>query len=159
MKKAFTLVEIVAAMAVTFVLLAVILVGFDVFGSKARARDIKRLSDLDLIDKAINEYALDNNTYPDAQQVLRISTEVASGGPSVDNPTSGWIAGDLSSYVTRLPTDPLNSNEYHYFYYHDGKNGYELNCILEFFLADMQNDGGNDPNRYEMGNNLLLITP
>jgi hypothetical protein len=57
-----------------------------------------------------------------------------------------------------MPIDPINDPTYYYSYFQNG-SGYELNARLEFSPDLMQNDGGNDPDMYEIGNNLLLISP
>lgn len=159
MKKGFTIVELLAVMAMMSVLLSVVYFSTDVLGNKMRTRDTKRLSDLNLFDRAINEYLLDNKSYPDLAQTLRVSTTIAAGGSSLESALSGWVDENFTGYLTKIPTDPINDEHYFYSYIQDGSNGYEINAVLESMVLEMQNDGGNDPNRYEMGNNLLLISP
>jgi len=125
---------------------------------RAKARDNHRLSDLSTLDRVINEYLLDYSDYPDLYDVLRDSTTLPGGGTSVDNAAAGWIDEDLSAYTSHLPVDPINDATYRYYYYHDN-TGYELNAVMEFLTEEPANDGGNDPIRYEMGNNLTLISP
>ena len=81
------------------------------------------------------------------------------GGTSVDNAANGWITADFSGYTSRLPIDPVNVDPQRYYYIHNG-SGYELNAVLEVLEFDLNtSDGGDDDARYELGNNLTLISP
>jgi len=158
MKKGFTIVELIVAMAIIFVLLAVVLVNVNPIKNQNSAKDVKRISDLNLLEVAINAYRVDNKNYPDTVNVLRISTQLPSGNTQIENVSSGWIDQDMTGYLSRLPTDPVNDSIYHYSYIHS-QTGYEINAKLESLPEQMQNDGGNDPNVYEVGNILTLISP
>jgi len=158
MKKGYTIVELLAIVAVIAVLISVLIVNFDVLGNKKKARDVKRLSDIALLDRTISEYQMDNKVYPDMTNVLRISIALPSGNSQLETPVSGWIDENLANYTSKLPVDPINDQTYHYSYIHDN-SGYEINARLETEIGQMQNDGGNDPTVYETGNNLLLISP
>ena len=125
---------------------------------KAKARDNRRLNDISTLDRVINEYLLDYSDYPDLFDVLRDSTSLPGTSVSLDNSAAGWIDEDLSEYTSHLPIDPINDTTYRYYYYH-GDTGYELNVVLEYLTDEAANDGGDDVNRYEMGNDLTLISP
>jgi len=159
MRKGFTLVELVIAVGIILTLLSA---SFIIYSGNLRynekSRDIKRLSDLSLLERCINEYKMDNNSLPDTAGILRTSTTLPSGSTDLANSSSGWIKTDLSSYTSRLPIDPLNNSEYYYVYFHNGSS-YEINAKLEHLTEDMQKDGGNDDEVYEMGDNLQLISP
>lgn len=157
-QKGFTIVELTAATAVIMVLLSVVLLAINVPEKQNKAKDVKRISDLSFLDSAINQYRMDNQGYPDTTSVLRTSTLLPAGNAQLQSSSSGWIGQDMSKYLSRLPTDPVNDATYYYSYIQNG-SGYELDAKLEFLTDQMQNDGGNDPNMYEIGNNLLLITP
>lgn len=158
MKKGYTIVELIAVMAVIAVLLSVSIVNFDILGNKKKARDVKRLSDIALLDRTISEYQADTKVYPDLASVLRISIVLPGGNTQLESATSGWISENLTNYTSRLPVDPINDQTYHYSYIHDN-SGYEINARLENEANSMQNDGGNDATMYETGTNLLLISP
>jgi hypothetical protein len=110
------------------------------------------------LDRAITEYKVDEGSYPDTVDTLRTSTVLPAGSTALTNVRTGWIAQNLSAYASRLPIDPINDATYFYSYYHDADT-YELNARLEYNFDLMTSDGGNDPNLYEVGNNLGLITP
>jgi prepilin-type N-terminal cleavage/methylation domain-containing protein len=157
-KKGFTIVELVIVIAVIMILVTASVVLIDPVAKKKRARDNKRLSDVSTIDRAINEYLLDKGDYPDQADTLRESTTLPLGSSALVNAVGGWIAADLSKYTSRLPIDPLNDGTYHYSYYHT-VSSYELDAPLEYLTEEAQNDGGDDPQVYEMGNDLTLISP
>lgn len=152
------MVELLTALAIIMILISASTIIINPEEKKKRARDNKRLTDISTIDRAVNEFLLDNGDYPDAADTLRESTTLPSGSSALDNAAGGWIAADLSDYTSRLPVDPINDASYFYSYYHTA-SGYELNVILEYLTEVMQEDGGDDPARFEQGNNLTLISP
>ena len=159
MRKGFTLIELVLVVGIILILASGVLFLFS--GNRSysdEARDVKRLSDLSLLERAINEYKLDKNALPDQAGIIRISTALPSGSIDLANSSSGWIEADLSEYTSRMPIDPVNNDEYYYVYTHNGAS-YEINARLEYLTEEMVNDGGNDNNVYETGDNLLLISP
>jgi len=155
--KGFSLVELVLIMGLTVVVTGVLMTAFRPYEQKAKARDGKRLSDISTLDRAVNEYRVDKGVYPDTVNILRMSTSLPQGnvGP-LEKANDGWIDANLSSYTTRLPSDPINDATYHYSYKHN-QSGYEINAVLEFLNENMQNDGGDDATAYEVGNDLSIL--
>ena len=152
------MVELLAVIAVLLILFSFLIINTDILGNQKKARDTKRLTDLATLDRAISEFQLDNQAYPDTVSVLRVSNVLPDGGIAVENAGSGWISQDLTSYMSRLPTDPINDDVHRYSYIHNEAT-YEVNARLEYYLEKAQEDGGNDINVFEDGNNLLLISP
>lgn len=153
-------VSIVEIGIVVFILSLIILSSILIINpaeQRQRAKDEKRLSDISTLDRAINEFNIDNESYPDQSDVLRVSYLLPLGneGP-LENSSTGWIQQDLSTYLQKLPTDPVNDSQFFYSYQRDS-NGYEINARLEYYLDMAQNDGGNDLNVYEVGNDLTTI--
>lgn len=146
----FSLIEIL----LVSVLLSLLIGGIITLGRpgemQKRARDNKRLANLTTLERAVDEFVLDNGTYPAAEGVSYFSTDTGY--------VIGWIEEDLTEYLPALPTDPVNDAEYFFTYYHDS-SGYELNATLEFMEEKMSSDGGNDNTVYEVGNNLFLLSP
>jgi len=157
-QKGVTIPELMVAITIMTVMITSIMIILKPDEKKAKARDNRRISDITLLDRVINEYLLDYSDYPDLFDVLRDSTSLPGTGISLDNSSAGWIDEDLSEYTSHLPIDPINDSTYRYFYYHDD-SGYELNAVMEFLTGEAANDGGNDATRLEMGNNLTLISP
>lgn len=156
-EKGFTYVELVVTIAIMGILLTVMYGIFQPTEQRAKARDEVRLGNLTTLERIINEYAMDNKVYPDAEDITRVSNLLPGGnaGP-LESITQGWIAQNLSSYAAKLPTDPINDDTYHYFYRHT-LHTYEIDARLEYYTDKAQNDGGNDPNMYEVGNDLTVI--
>ncbi|MFZ5425214.1 MAG: hypothetical protein ACOZAO_05445 [Patescibacteria group bacterium] len=159
-EKGLTYVEITVVIAIIAIISAYALLSVNPSELRGKARDEKRVSDLQLIDRAINEYRIDNGVYPDFSDIVRVSTSlpVGSSGPLVNSLGNGWIAADLSDYITKLPTDPLNDSTHHYSYAHTDF-GYELQASLEVLTEYSlnSNDGGDDDLYYELGNDLTIL--
>jgi len=156
--KGFTIVEILAVVSISLMMLTLALYYVNPVKSRKRSQDNKRLSDLQTIDRYINEYVLDNQIYPDEESTLRKSNVLPALSEQLQSVKSGWIPVDFSEYGSMLPVDSLNDTDYFYSYIHN-EVGYELNAKLEYNLNLMENDGGNDASLYEMGTNLSLISP
>lgn len=84
MTKAFTLVELLVAMAIVAVVMAAALVAFS--GTRATARDGKRKADLETIRSALELYRSDNGGYPLAANYVAL----------------------LGGYISAVPKDPLD---------------------------------------------------
>lgn len=101
------------------------------------------------------------------------ATDIAATcyGSSIEEPMyetrqingEGWVKMDLSKYkeidsVFLLPFDVKNDQKSH-FVYCANKDGWEINAILDSkkYKEKLLNDGGDDPNKYEIGSNLKLM--
>jgi len=157
-QKGVTLTELLIAITLITMLATGSMILLDPVEKRAKARDNRRLNDISTLDRVINEYLIDNGDYPDLFMVLRDSTTLPGGGISVDNSSAGWIDADLSVYTSHLPIDPVNDVTYRYYYYRE-VTSYELNAVMEILTDEATNDGGDDPARYEIGNDLTLISP
>lgn len=157
-QKGVTIPELIIAITIITIVATTTMIVLDPWEKKAKARDGQRLGDIATLDRAVNEYLLDFGDYPDLFDVLRDSTTLPGTSAALDDASGGWIAQDISEYTSHMPVDPINDTTYRYYYYHDS-SGYELNAVMEVLVEEAQNDGGNDLNRYEVGNNLSLISP
>jgi prepilin-type N-terminal cleavage/methylation domain-containing protein len=155
-EKGITLIEILITVVIISILTTSYFVYVNPMQSRAKARDNQRVSDISTLDRAITEYMMDNNGYPDTISTLRISTSLPGACSSLYTATCGWIASDISKYTSRMPTDPLNDAQYHYSYIHDATS-YELNAVLEYYTDHALTDGGDNDSVYEVGNNKTLI--
>lgn len=156
--RGISIIELLVAVTIIMILSASIIVYVNPDERRKIARDNKRFADISTLDRAINEYLLDNGSYPDAENVLRRSNVFTGESISLDNSQAGWINADLSKYTSRLPVDPINDDVFNYSYIHNATS-YELNAVVEILFEYAQDDGGNDPNSYEIGNDLTLISP
>jgi len=91
-QKGFTLVELLVVIAIIGVLATLVLLQLGT--ARARARDTKRITDVNQIRTAVEQYFEDNGgKYPTA----------------IDS-------GSIGKYLTKIPTDPLTNNPYGYAY-------------------------------------------
>lgn len=117
-KPAFTLAEIVLAIIIIGLIFSI--VSFSLGELRRSARDTKRLSDIEQIQLALEEYYLDEGTYPD----------LLNFGESLVGSTTDKI------YMAKIPQNPQprssDCNETEYYYEKDGQNNsYRLNFCLE----------------------------
>jgi type II secretion system protein G len=116
--RGFTLIELLVVIAIIGMLSGMVLVSMS--GARGKARDARRVNDIDQIRSALELYYLQNDQYP------------ASGGSTIIN--SGWsnssdaswtaFTAALSPYMA-APKDPVNTandwsgdaNAYTYAYY------------------------------------------
>lgn len=149
-----SILEIMLIMAVLAVMMSITYLLINPANATATARDEKRLNDLQTLDRAINEYFIDNESYPGTENTNLVSTSSPSGIHV--SSSNGWLEDNLSDYFVKTPVDPLNDLTYYYIYRHSDSS-YELNARLENSADTMQNDGGNSNDFYELGNNLSLL--
>ncbi|OGE25500.1 hypothetical protein A3C26_02205 [Candidatus Daviesbacteria bacterium RIFCSPHIGHO2_02_FULL_39_12] len=105
----FTLVELLVVVAIIAVLS---IIGMAAYGNvQKNARDAKRKGDIHIIRNALEEYYMDNKSYP-------ITTEYSNTS------TNDWttIVGGAKYYASgKAPVDPINRESFHYIYYSIGK--------------------------------------
>lgn len=106
-QKGFTLVELLVVIAIIGVLATLVLLQLGT--ARARARDTKRIADVNQIRSAVEQYFEDNNGH---------------------YPTD--FTGLAPKYITRVPTDPLTGDAYKYAYTPDtNPTSYQIWTTLE----------------------------
>ena len=70
-QKGFTFVELTVVVALLLIVTTLVTVLVHPLDQLKKGRDNQRLSDINLLDRAINEYLLDNSRYPDQINVLK----------------------------------------------------------------------------------------
>ncbi len=167
--KGFTLVELLIVIAIIAILAAVVVLIINPLELTRRGRDSARLTDMAQLQQAIN-VAVQEATQSGAQ-VLCVGVTAPCSGNSNDTGYNsratngtGWVKVNLSSQnavsVPVLPVDPINSSAYHYSYATNAAGDkWEINATLESqrYQAQMQNDGGDNSNVYEVGSDLTII--
>lgn len=114
----FTLIELLVVISIM-----VILIGLSAFGlQKARssARDGQRKADLETIRTGLSFYKADCNVYPTpAATTSKIEASMVG---------SATLCGSANTYIQKVPSDPVTSNNY---FYATSANGYAICASLE----------------------------
>jgi len=153
-RRAFTLVELLIVIAILGILTTIITVNY--LGAKAKARDAKRITDLEAVQTALAMYYADNKSYP------------LSGADNTVHPLASEcpsMAGDINivktalgtGYLPNWPKDPSNrsatGSDYCYIYSSNGKDyafilsggaDSEIKWISQSDLIDPVRDGDTD---------------
>ncbi len=163
----FTLVELLVVIAIIAILAAVVVLVINPIEVSRRGRDAARLSELSNLQNAVN-IAVQEATNSGVVAVLCKNLTYPCFGSSHtgtrSSDGSGWVKADISVQksvsMATLPVDQINSPAFH-FTYCANNDAWEVNTALESDAqkGKMAQDGGNDPNLYEIGSNLQLIAP
>lgn len=138
----FTLLELLIVIGVIalLVVLGVILLGT----SRERMRDAKRLSDLDTVRHALDEYFYNNNRYPQAPTPVNLGTMgyrvICAGTPSGFAETR-TACGNGAIYLDPVPAppEPAPAQEPNYVYTSPNPNtSYTIGAALEGALNGLQ---------------------
>lgn len=130
-RSGFTLIEILLVIGIIAVLATVVVVALDPATRFRDARDARRLSDIESILSAIQQYIVDNKgTLPpgidntERQLGSDGSGCSLSGACNVTTDACLNIANDLSKYFKELPSDPANGSAgtTHYAVYKNADN-------------------------------------
>lgn len=167
--RGFTLIELLVVIAIIAVLAAVVIMLVNPVEIMKKSRDTTRLSDIEGIMKSV-QLGLQNNTNSTSAFLCQSPATVPCTGTSNGGTAAamrksdgtGWVKinfGAVSTVtVNSLPIDSTNDSTYHYSYGSDGTD-YEFDAVLEASQNQklMQNDGGNNPNVYEIGSSLTVL--
>lgn len=119
-QKGFTLVELLVVIAIIGVLATLVLLQLGT--ARARARDTKRITDINQLRTSAEQYFEDN------------------GGKY---PAAGTWSTDLAKYLTKVPTDPLTGNDYNYAV-NGTQSGFQFWATLEQTAAALNGDADID---------------
>lgn len=108
----FTLIELLVVIAIIGILSSVVFASLNT--ARAKARDARRITDINQIRIALELYRDSNNTYPQ---------EAHSGcydGWEASCDAAGNFIDALrtSGFISKVPFDPINNATYTYTYYH-----------------------------------------
>lgn len=138
-KRAFTIIELLVVIAIIAILTGIVMTNLT--GSKAKARDAKRVSDLGQIQQALELYFDRCKEYPETPDIDLADSNGCPSGSSIT----------LGTFLSKKPTPPgVNSNDiYDYTPYdldYDGVNeSYLLRAVLESASPALQDDIDENP--------------
>ena len=141
-KKSFTLIELLVVIAIIGILAAIAMPSIS--NARAKARDSRRLADLDTFRTALEMYFSDHDQYPVWTSGCLENTSATS---------SPFLAGSgfVPKYIGQIPKDPLFGKG-HCYYYITTANGsdFHLLALLEKNLQASLADGGTFDSYYEV---------
>ncbi|MBI5220504.1 MAG: prepilin-type N-terminal cleavage/methylation domain-containing protein [Candidatus Liptonbacteria bacterium] len=181
-ERGFTIIELLIVVAIIAILAAIAVLGINPVERLKETRDSRRIQELETLAKAISLYISDvispdigavGTCYAHSNSSVVCANRFTGGGiaaatSSINYDGTGWLPIDFAAMssppIQNLPTDPMNNTAYFYAYKpNPGTNSFELNTKLESRKysqggnGDLESsDGGDDPNLYEIGNNLNL---
>ncbi len=185
-KKGMTLIEILMVISIIAILFSLFFYIWNTVDIFRKARDSKRLNDLNLLNTAIQSILnIQSDTYLGDENIIYLSLPDSTSTCGSYNliqlyppysyhcqnqndfrkvDGSGWLPVNLTLSkiigVSILPIDPLNNQDYFYAYQVKGGR-YKLTAKFESdsYLPKMVNDGGFEPTLYEVGSNLKIPSP
>lgn len=143
----FTIIELLAVMAVIGILTTIVAGGYR--QTQRRGRDAQRKSDLKQMSQSLEVYLSDHGTYPQSSVDGRIM------GCPAETTECDWGSGQFSDstgniYFVNLPDDPSSSQDYFYRAF-DSNRKYQIFAWLEnpkdqdCFSADCESETGGLP--------------
>lgn len=163
--KGFTLTELLVVLTILAILLGILILIINPLELSRRSRDTARMSDLNTLQQGIN-LILHEQGGTTSDLFCTGLPYPCTGKSSSDNRKSdgtGWVKMNLrtdkSLNTEFLPIDPVNTAYYHYTYCSDHDN-WEIATKLESkqLASKMTDDGGSNPDLYEIGTDLTLIS-
>jgi len=110
----FTLIELITSVAILAIIATISIVALNPFAQFQKANDARIKSDLSQIEKSLEQYYEDNDSYPSNT----INYKIDSLGTEIDWGTA-W-----QPYMNILPKDPRSPTQTYVYYSPDGQSYY-----------------------------------
>ncbi len=159
-EKGFTLVELLVVIAIVAILAGAVLIAINPATLMQKARDSRKLADMDTLVKAMNLAMTEGEITLASMAAATTSAQV--GAQAVNG--TGWIRfaipigkTGLSKYVAALPLDPTNTGS-NVYSFQSTLTDFEIDAVLEHAdnATKMTTDGGNSATKYEVGTSLII---
>ena len=143
--KGFTLIELLVVIAIIGILSSVVLASLN--SARKRARDTRRLSDMNQIQTALEYYYDNHGRYPQ-------SDYDGCGGWDVGNQDFSLIKDGLGEVMPKLPVDSIatgNCSGYRYYRYSAGSYGCDSSRGAFYVLGVTDMESSNRPYPTSLG--------
>lgn len=107
--KGFTLVELMVTISILGILMGLVVTVLNPASFRAKARDGRRQSDLQVVQSAVEMYYAQNSVYPSGTSADALNLVLGAGGGGA------WASGGVT-YLSRTPTDPQPTPQPSYCY-------------------------------------------
>lgn len=139
----FTLIELLVVIAIIGLLSTLGIVAMGT--ARAKARDAKRVADIQQIRTALGMYSNENNSFPETSGWLKLGL-ASSASECLDNTIDGWHAiadCDLNHLMMGdIPADPMTDSIN---YYYGRLSSFDSDCYLIAFYIESGAGDVSDP--------------
>lgn len=123
-ERGFTLVELLVVMIIIGILTSIIAGNF--VGTRVKARDARRKSDLEQMQHSLEAYYNDHGQYP-----VGVGGKMQNDVPTVLDWGESLMDSKNTVYMATLPIDPSGSGATYYYVTHAGGTKYQIFAYLE----------------------------
>ena len=129
--RGFTLIELIVVIAIIgFIASAIFATLTD---ARLDARDKRRIEDLGQLERALNLYANDHNSFPRESE-----------GANGDTATNETFRALIAPYLQGIPADPIGIGDGTFYYYYDGAHQCGNRTVAVLFARQMDKAGNSN---------------